>query len=61
MAVANSELNDLPQGQFALKNFTVENLRPLRVVVIGAGFSGILAAIRSVASQTSTMVGSRSS
>jgi hypothetical protein len=27
-------------------NSVVENLRPLRVVVIGAGFSGILAAIR---------------
>ena len=31
---------------FALKNEPVENLRPLRVVVVGAGFSGIVAAIR---------------
>ncbi|KAL2266617.1 hypothetical protein VTJ83DRAFT_5969 [Remersonia thermophila] len=31
---------------FTLKDAPVENLRPLRVVVIGAGFSGILAAIR---------------
>ena len=31
---------------FTLKDATVENLRPLRVIVIGAGYSGILAAIR---------------
>lgn len=31
---------------FEIKNSTVENLRPLKVRVIGAGFSGILAAIR---------------
>lgn len=29
-----------------LKDVPVENLRPIRVVVVGAGFSGILAAIR---------------
>jgi len=32
--------------KFTLKPEPVENLRPLRVVVIGAGFSGIVAAIR---------------
>ncbi|KAK3366921.1 hypothetical protein B0T24DRAFT_722801 [Lasiosphaeria ovina] len=31
---------------FTLKPVPVENLRPLRVVVVGAGFAGILAAIR---------------
>lgn len=31
---------------FTIKDAPVENLRPLRVVVVGAGFSGILAAIR---------------
>ena len=31
---------------FAMKADVVENLRPMRVVVIGAGFSGIVAAIR---------------
>ncbi|KAK4194362.1 hypothetical protein QBC40DRAFT_319912 [Triangularia verruculosa] len=31
---------------FTLKDAPVENLRPLRVIVVGAGFSGILAAIR---------------
>lgn len=33
-------------AKFTLKPEPVENLRPLRVVVIGAGFSGIVAAIR---------------
>lgn len=31
---------------FTMKAGVVENLRPMRVVVIGAGFSGIVAAIR---------------
>ena len=31
---------------FTLKNEPVENLRSLRVVVVGAGFAGICAAIR---------------
>lgn len=35
---------------FVLKDATVENLRPLRIVVVGAGFSGIQAAIRCVVS-----------
>ena len=32
--------------QFTIKDATIENLRPFRVVVVGTGFSGILAAIR---------------
>ena len=36
---------DIGEG-FTIKDVPVENLRPLRVVVVGAGFSGILAAIR---------------
>ena len=35
-----------PPSGFTLKAEPVENLRPLRVVVVGAGFSGIVAAIR---------------
>ncbi len=35
-------------ASFALKDATVENLRPLKVRVIGAGYSGIVAAIRFV-------------
>jgi hypothetical protein len=34
--------------KFTLRDTTVENFRPLRAVVIGAGFSGICAAIRYV-------------
>jgi hypothetical protein len=34
------------RSEFAIKDEPIENQRPLRVVVIGAGFSGILAAIR---------------
>ncbi|KAH8893783.1 FAD/NAD(P)-binding domain-containing protein [Thozetella sp. PMI_491] len=34
------------EGGYVLKDVPVENLRPMRVVVIGAGYSGILAAIR---------------
>lgn len=37
-------LSTLPP--FTLKDATVENFRRLRVVVIGAGFSGIYAGIR---------------
>jgi ribulose 1,5-bisphosphate synthetase/thiazole synthase len=33
-------------GAFTIKDVPVENLRPLKVIVVGAGFSGILAAIR---------------
>ncbi|KAK4142613.1 uncharacterized protein C8A04DRAFT_29741 [Dichotomopilus funicola] len=33
------------QGKFTIKDAPVENLRPFRVIVVGTGFSGILAAI----------------
>ena len=33
-------------GDFVLKEEPLENLRPLKVRVIGAGYSGIYAAIR---------------
>jgi len=33
-------------GEYALKEEPLENLRPLKVRVIGAGYSGIYAAIR---------------
>ncbi|KAK3355904.1 hypothetical protein B0H65DRAFT_62627 [Neurospora tetraspora] len=43
----NGHINgDDPKTKFTLKDSPVENLRPLRVVVIGAGYSGIGAAIR---------------
>jgi NAD(P)-binding Rossmann-like domain len=32
--------------EFTLKDETVENLRPIKVIVVGAGLCGILAAIR---------------
>lgn len=43
----NMNGHDKTKPGFTLKRDTpVENLRPLRVVVIGAGYSGIGAAIR---------------
>ncbi len=36
-------------SDFVLGDFSVDEHRPIRVVVIGAGIGGILAAIRSVA------------
>ncbi|KAL2182866.1 FAD/NAD(P)-binding domain-containing protein [Thermothelomyces heterothallicus CBS 203.75] len=39
---SNERLGD----EFTIKDVAVENMRPLRVIVVGAGFSGILAAIR---------------
>jgi len=45
MPAANSG-NEAAANAFAIKDATVENMRPIRVVVVGAGFSGILAAIR---------------
>lgn len=56
MAPATTETNgsngtDRANGtpsEFVLKEAFIENHRSLRVVVIGAGFSGILAAIRLV-------------
>lgn len=50
MAPASTETNDAigsTPEKFVLKDTPIENHRPLRVVVVGAGFSGILAAIRS--------------
>ena len=37
---------NLVNGSFTLKDVPIENQRPLKVRVVGAGFSGILAAIR---------------
>ena len=36
------------EGRFKLGDFAVDEYRPIRVIVIGAGFSGILAGIRYV-------------
>ncbi|GAB1311413.1 hypothetical protein MFIFM68171_01623 [Madurella fahalii] len=46
MAAVNGHSNEHDGRKFVLKDVPVENLRPLKVVVVGAGFSGILAAIR---------------
>lgn len=46
MAYTNGNTNGTTP--FLLKDAPVENQRPMKVRVIGAGFSGILAAIRSV-------------
>lgn len=35
---------------FTLGNFAIDEYRPVKVIVIGAGFSGILAGIRYVSS-----------
>ena len=35
-------------GRFTLGNFAIDEYKPIKVIVIGAGFSGILAAIRCV-------------
>ena len=41
--------NQTPVGdRFELGSFSIDEYRPIKVVVIGAGFSGILAGIRSV-------------
>jgi cation diffusion facilitator CzcD-associated flavoprotein CzcO len=42
----NGYSNGHVAGEFTIKDHPVENQRPLKVVVVGAGFSGILAAIR---------------
>ncbi|KAM5543782.1 hypothetical protein V8D89_002399 [Ganoderma adspersum] len=39
-------LNGGADGRFTLGNFTIDEYKPIKVIVIGAGFSGILAAIR---------------
>ena len=33
-------------GRFTLGSFSIDEYKPIKVIVIGAGFSGILAAIR---------------
>ena len=40
---------NMPTSNFVLGDFSVDENRPIRVVVIGAGVGGILAAIRYVA------------
>ncbi|KAM5545277.1 hypothetical protein V8D89_001388 [Ganoderma adspersum] len=35
-----------PDGRFTLGDFSIDEYRPIKVIVIGAGFSGILAGIR---------------
>ena len=37
-----------PDGRFTLGNFSIDEYKPIKVIVIGAGFSGILAGIRCV-------------
>jgi cation diffusion facilitator CzcD-associated flavoprotein CzcO len=39
-------VNDTGKASFKLPNNTVENHRPLKVIVIGAGYSGIYCGIR---------------
>ncbi|KAL1841206.1 hypothetical protein VTJ49DRAFT_7327 [Mycothermus thermophilus] len=46
LANGSKKAGVLNSDNFTLKDTPIENLRPFRVVVIGAGFSGILAAIR---------------
>ena len=45
-ATPNAETSD--SYKFKLGDFSVDEYRPIRVIVIGAGFSGILAGIRFV-------------
>ena len=35
-------------GRFTLGDFAIDEYKPIKVIVIGAGFSGILAGIRCV-------------
>jgi ribulose 1,5-bisphosphate synthetase/thiazole synthase len=42
----NGTCNGHHGDELLLKEAPVENLRPLKVIVVGAGFSGILMAIR---------------
>ena len=37
-----------PDGRFTLGNFSIDEYKPIKVIVIGASFSGILAGIRCV-------------
>lgn len=38
--------HDTPTQQFKLGGFAIDEYRPLRIIVIGAGYSGIIAGIR---------------
>jgi hypothetical protein len=42
----NGTTNGTSKHSFKLNDATVENLRPLKVIVIGAGYSGIYCGIR---------------
>lgn len=44
--LGGTDPNSANEPSFSLKDESVENIRPLKVRVIGAGFSGIVAAIR---------------
>jgi hypothetical protein len=43
---ANAPTNGTARTPFKLRDTPVENLRPLKVIVIGAGYSGIYCGIR---------------
>jgi ribulose 1,5-bisphosphate synthetase/thiazole synthase len=43
---ANGTTNGIIRTSFKLNDISVENLRPLKVIVIGAGYSGIYCGIR---------------
>ena len=52
---------DTPRANtFTLGDFAIDEYKPIKVVVIGGGFSGILAAIRFVSLPTSIPVAVRS-
>jgi hypothetical protein len=42
----NGVAHDTAKAPFQLRDIPVENLRPLKVIVIGAGYSGIYCGIR---------------
>lgn len=42
----NGIVNDTRKASFKLSNNSVENQRPLKVIVVGAGYSGIYCGIR---------------
>ena len=45
---AKTNSNPTTKETFKLGDFAVDEYKPVRVIVIGAGFSGILAGIRQV-------------
>ena len=46
---AATKSTDADTSSFKLGEFSIDDYRPMKVVVIGAGFSGIIAGIRCVA------------